>query len=73
MFAIKDLPEELKQNLVMSAIDITGQTMMANRERLAVLLLDRRPALNEAMAIRAVDFALEVLAMLAADAEENVG
>lgn len=73
MSAIENLPVELKAKVVLTALDITGQTMMENRERLAVLLRDRRPQLSPSMASGAVSFALEVLALLVIDAEDNVG
>ncbi|MGF6641799.1 hypothetical protein [Paraburkholderia sp. MM6662-R1] len=71
MTFLESLPQAMKANVVLSSIDITGQTMMRNRERLATIYQARRPGLNDDLATKAVDIALEILALLATDADEN--
>lgn len=71
--AIADLDPELKAQVVASAIDIAGRTLYANRERMAMLLRATRPSLTEDQARKGVRLALEILATLSIDAEEEVG
>jgi hypothetical protein len=70
---LENLPPKVKATVVVNAIDIAGCTMMSNRERLATLVQSRHSKMDKVVAMKAVDFAIEVLAMLADDAEGNVG
>jgi hypothetical protein len=73
MLTIENLSEEMKARVVTHAIDITGRTMMTNRKRLASMVRQHHGQFDDVLALKAVDFAIEILALLATDAEDNIG
>lgn len=65
---IEDLPTAIKGRVIVKAIDVAGQTLDANRDRLAHLFVDTHEGMTLDDGKKAVALTIDVMMLAYADA-----